>query len=123
MSKETSAKQIILCFKCFVKLISLKKFRNIRKRKKMFPISLIVLFLWISKLILIKANNEVYNQCIRSPKPNVIKCIGQQTLSSLHFIDKMDNFTIVNGLEMIRPDDAKQRSLTEFFVDDPTDFR
>lgn len=89
----------------------------------MFPISLIVLFLWISKLILIKANNEVYNQCIRSPKPNVIKCIGQQTLSSLHFIDKMDNFTIVNGLEMIRPDDAKQRSLTEFFVDDPTDFR
>lgn len=90
---------------------------------KMVPISLIVLFLWFSKLILIKASNEVFNQCIRSPKPSVIKCIGQQTLSSLHNLDKMDNFTIVSGLEMIRPDDGRQRSLTEFFVEDPTDFR
>lgn len=89
----------------------------------MIPISLIVLFVWFSKLILIKASNEVFNQCIRSPKPSVIKCIGQQTLSSLHSLDKMDNFTIVSGLEMIRPDDGRQRSLTEFFVEDPTDFR
>lgn len=35
----------------------------------------------------------------------------------------MDNFTIVSGLEVIRPDDGQQRSLTEFFVEDPTDFR
>lgn len=81
------------------------------------------LFLWIAKLILVRADNEVFNQCIRSPKPNVIKCIGQQTLSSLHYMDKMDNFTIVSGLEMIRPDDGRQRSLTDFFVEDPTDFR
>lgn len=89
----------------------------------MIPISLIVLFVWISKFILIKANNEIFNQCIRSPKPNVVKCIGQQTLSSLIAMDKMDNFTIVSGLEMVRPDDGRQRSLTEFFVNDPTDFR
>lgn len=90
---------------------------------KMVPIPLIVLFIWFSKLMLIKANNEVFNQCIRNPKPSVIKCIGQQTISSLQNIDKMDNFTIVSGLEMIRPDDGRQRSLTEFFVEDPTDFR
>lgn len=89
----------------------------------MVPISLIVVFVWISKLILIKANNEVFNQCIRSPKPNVMKCIGQQTLSSLHYLDKMDNFTLVSGLELIRPENARERSLTEFFVEDPTDFR
>lgn len=89
----------------------------------MIPISLIVLFVWISKLILIKANSEVFNQCIKSPKPNVLRCIGQQTLSSLHSLDKMDNFTIVNGLELIRSDDGQQRSLTEFFVEDPTDIR
>lgn len=90
----------------------------------MVPISFVVLFVWISELILIKANNEVFNQCIRSPKPNVIKCIGQQTISSLHNMDKMDNFTIVSGLEMIRPDDGRQRSgVGEFLADDPTDFR
>lgn len=89
----------------------------------MVPISLIVVFVWISKLILIKANNEVFNQCIRSPQPNVMKCIGQQTLSSLHYLDKMDNFTLVSGLELIRPENARERSLTEFFVEDPTDFR
>lgn len=94
-----------------------------KKKVKMVPISLIVLTVWISKLILIKASNEVFNQCIRSPKPNVIKCIGQQTISSLHNLDKMDNFTIVSGLELIRPENARQRSLTEFFVEDPTDFR
>lgn len=90
----------------------------------MVPLSLIVLFVWISKLILIKANSEVFNQCIRSPKPSVIRCIGQQTLSSLINLEKMDNFTIVSGLEMIRrPDDGRQRSLTDFFVEDPMDFR
>lgn len=104
--------------------ISLKCLRSsFEKKVKMIPISLIVLSVWISKLILIKASNEVFNQCIRSPKPNVIKCIGQQTISSLHNLDKMDNFTIVSGLELIRPENARQRSLTEFFVEDPTDFR
>ena len=89
----------------------------------MVPISLVVLFVWFTKLISIKASNEVFNQCIKSPKPNVIKCIGQQTISSLHSLDKLDNFTIVSGLEVVRPDDVRQRSLTEFFVEDPTDFR
>lgn len=89
----------------------------------MVPITMIVLFVWFLKLSLIQANSEVFNQCIRSPKPNVIKCIGQQTISSLHSLERTDNFTIVSGLEMIRPDDGRQRSLTEFFVEDPTDFR
>lgn len=87
-----------------------------------FP--LIVLFVWISKFILVKGSSEVFNQCIRSsPTPSIMKCIGQQTLSSLQSIDKVDNYTITSGLEMIRSDDGKQRSFAEFFVEDPTDFR
>lgn len=90
----------------------------------MLAISIIVLFVWISKLIVIKGSNEVFNQCVRStPNPGLIKCIGQQTLSSLHYIDKIDNFTITNGLELVRTDAGRERSLTELFVDDPTDFR
>lgn len=114
----------MVCSNC----VRCKIWRDIQKtktrQKKMVPISLIVLFVWISKFILVKADsNEVFNQCIRSPKPNVMRCIGQQTLSSLIMLDKMDNFTIVNGLEMIRPDDGQQRTLTELFVEDPMDFR
>lgn len=90
----------------------------------MVAIPIIVLFVWISKFILVKGNCEVFNQCIRSkPTPGFMKCIGQQTLSSLHSIDRMDNYTITSGLEMIRTDTGKQRSFTEFFVEDPTDIR
>lgn len=90
----------------------------------MVAISIIVVFMWLSKLIVIKASSEVFNQCIRSaPNPSLIKCIGQQTLSSLHDIDKMDNYTITNGFEMKRIDGDRQRSFSEFFVEDPTDFK
>lgn len=83
-----------------------------------------MLFVWITKLIVIKGSSEIFNQCVRStPNPSLIKCIGQQTLSSLHYIDKIDNFTITNGLELVRTDAGRERSITELFVDDPTDFR
>lgn len=87
-------------------------------------ISIIVLFVWLTKLLLVKANNGVFNQCIRStPNPGIIRCIGQQTLSSLHSIDKLDNYTLASGLEIIRPENGKQRTFSDFFVEDPTDFR
>lgn len=91
----------------------------------MVAIPIIVLLVWISRVLLAKASNEVFNQCIRStPNPGIIRCIGQQTISSLHTLDKLDNYTLVSGLEMIRPvNEGQQRTLNDFFVEDPTDFR
>lgn len=90
----------------------------------MLAIHLIVLFVWFTKLFIVKANNEVFNQCIRSnPNPGIIKCIGQQTLTSLHNIDRLDNYTITEGLEIIRQDDGMQRTFSDVFTSDPLDFR
>lgn len=91
----------------------------------MVAIPIIVIFLWISRLMLAKASNGMFNQCIRSkPNPGIVSCIGQQTLSSLQALDKLDNYTLVSGLEIIRPDNGgQQRTFTDFFVEDPTDFR
>lgn len=45
-------------------------------------------------------------------------------MSSLQMLDKLDNYTLVNGLEMIRPSNGGQkRTFADFFVEDPTDFR
>lgn len=91
----------------------------------MVAIPIIVLLVWISRVLLAKASNEVFNQCIRTtPNPGIMRCIGQQTISSLHTLDKLDNYTLVSGLEMIRPaNGGQQRTITDFFVEDPTDFR
>lgn len=91
----------------------------------MVAIPILVLFVWMARLMLAKASNEVFNQCIRStPNPGIMRCIGQQTISSLHRIDKLDNYTLVSGLEMIRPTNGgQQRTFADFFVEDPTDFR
>lgn len=90
----------------------------------MVAISILVFFVWTCKLLLAKASNEVFNQCIRNtPNPGIVRCIGQQTLSSLQMLDKMDNYTIVSGFELIRPANGQQRTFSEFFVEDPSDFR
>lgn len=71
-----------------------------------------------------KGDTEVFNQCIRnSPNPGFLRCIGQQTLSSLHSFDKMDNITVANGFLMMKNDDPMQRTFSDFFTDDPMDFR
>lgn len=45
-------------------------------------------------------------------------------MSSLQALDKLDNYTLANGLEMVRPfNSGHQRTFTDFFVEDPTDFR
>lgn len=93
---------------------------------KMVAFSNLVFFVWTCKFLLVKSSssNEVFNQCIRNtPSPSIMRCIGQQTLSSLQMLDKMDNYTLVNGFELIRPTNGQQRTFSDFFVEDPTDFR
>lgn len=92
--------------------------------KKMGAFPVIVLIMCLSNCISVQGGGEVFNQCIRSsPTPSIMKCIGQQTISSLQNIDKMDNYTITSGFEMMRTDAGRQRSFAEFFVEDPTDIR
>lgn len=91
---------------------------------KMGAFPAIVLIMCLANSISAQGSGDVFNQCIRSSStPNIMKCIGQQTLSSLQSIDKMDNYTITSGFEMMRTDAGRQRSFAEFFVEDPTDFR
>ena len=81
------------------------------------------LLLMIVMLTRVKAENE-FNHCIRGQnRPGFINCLGQQTLSVLHNIDKADNYSFVDGLLMVRPDNVRSRTFADFFTDDPTDFR
>lgn len=90
----------------------------------MIAASIIVLCVWTFEILSAKASNNVFNQCIRSsPQPSFMRCIGQQTISSLQSIDKVDNYTLVSGVEFVRPLDGQQRTFSDFFVNDPTDFR
>lgn len=94
---------------------------NTNKTMAVFVICAILL----SRLFFVNGvNNEVFNHCIRSsPNPGIVQCIGQQTLSSLQYLDKSDNFSIDNGFRLVRTDFERERSLDDFLVDDPTDFR
>lgn len=86
--------------------------------------SFIVVALLMSMLLSANGSNEVFNHCIRSsPNPGLVNCIGQQTISSLHYLDKTDNYSIDSGFELIRTDFERQRSMNDFFIEDPTDFR
>lgn len=90
----------------------------------MFKASFVICAVLLPKLLSASSNNEVFNHCIRSsPNPGLMQCIGQQTLSSLHHLDKTDNFSIASGFEMVRSDFERERSMNDFFVEDPTDFR
>lgn len=83
------------------------------------------LLCWLTKVLVAKADGEVFNQCIRnSPNPGLLRCVGEQTLSSLHNWDKMDNITVANGFMMMRNENnARQRTFSDIFTDDPMDFR
>lgn len=91
----------------------------------LFAVNMFLLLCWLANVSFVKCETEVFNQCIRtSPNPSLLRCIGQQTLSSLHNLNKMDNVTLSTGFTMIRHDDPlQQRSFPEFFTDDPLDFR
>jgi hypothetical protein len=55
---------------------------------------------------------------------NFLNCIKQPALSSLQEIDEMKNYTLIEGLNFIKVDNAAQRSTPMNWLDqDPTDFR
>lgn len=90
----------------------------------MIKTSIVICAVLLAKLLSASSSNEVFNHCIRSsPNPGLMQCIGQQTLSSLDYLDKTDNFSIASGFELVRTDFDRERSMNDFLVDDPTDFK
>lgn len=68
--------------------------------------------------------NETFEYCLKNEmKPGLVSCVGQQVLSSLYRIDELNNFTITNGLTMIKDENIAQRSAPNIFEQDPLDFR
>lgn len=62
--------------------------------------------------------------CLKSqPNPGIIKCVGQQALSSLQTIEDTDNYTITNGLLMIKNENSMLRSIPNILDQDPMDIR
>lgn len=67
---------------------------------------------------------ETLEYCLKNElNPGLVSCVGQQVLSSLNQIDEENNFTITNGLIMIKDDSVSQRSVSNLFDQDPMDFR
>lgn len=67
---------------------------------------------------------ETFEYCLKNEmNPGLVSCVGQQVLSSLYQIDEQNNFTITNGLTMIKDDSVSQRSVPNLFDQDPMDFR
>lgn len=68
--------------------------------------------------------NETLEYCLKNDlNPGIVSCVGQQVLSSLNQIDEQNNFTITNGLTMIKDESVSQRSVSNLFDQDPMDFR
>lgn len=85
----------------------------------------VFLLCWLTRVLVAKGDGEVFQQCIRNtPNPGLLRCVGEQTLSSLQNWDKMDNITVANGFVMMRNENnPRQRTFSEFFTEDPMDFR
>lgn len=67
---------------------------------------------------------ETLEYCLKTDmNPGLVSCVGQQVLSSLSQIDEQNNFTITNGLTMIKDESVSQRSVPNLFDQDPMDFR
>lgn len=82
-------------------------------------------FVFVSiKCVLVSAEQLVLGHCLKKkPNPGLMTCVGQQALSSLNFIDEQADYTIDNGLIMVKDETLSSRSLPNIIDQDPVDFR
>lgn len=80
--------------------------------------------LLLSMFCVCAETKETFEYCLKNEmNPGLISCVGQQVLFSLDQIDEQNNFTITNGLTMIKDEAISQRSVPNLFDQDPMDFR
>ena len=67
---------------------------------------------------------ETFGYCLKS-KPNlgILKCVGQQAISTLQELDEASNLTIGRGITMVKDLSVMPRILPNFIDHDPLDFR
>ncbi|XP_040155580.1 uncharacterized protein LOC120895908 [Anopheles arabiensis] len=77
-------------------------------------------------VITVHAQLDTFDYCIRmTPSPGLLQCAGQQALSSLQFLEEANNFTLTNGLLMIKDESLvpSSRIIPNIVDHDPLDFR
>ncbi|XP_050091240.1 uncharacterized protein LOC126574874 [Anopheles aquasalis] len=74
---------------------------------------------------LVRGQLDEFDYCIRrQPSPGLLRCAGQQALSSLQFLEEANNFTLATGVLMIKDDSLPASRIIPNFIDrDPLDFR
>lgn len=74
---------------------------------------------------LVRGQLDEFDYCIRrTPSPGLLRCAGQQALSSLQFLEEANNFTLATGVLMIKDDSLPASRIIPNFIDrDPLDFR
>ncbi|KFB38739.1 AGAP004132-PA-like protein [Anopheles sinensis] len=75
---------------------------------------------------LARAQLDTFDYCIRmTPSPGLLRCAGQQALTSLQFLEEANNFTLASGLLMIKDESlaASSRIIPNIIDSDPLDFR
>uniref|UniRef100_A0AAG5D2Z3 Protein osiris 10 n=1 Tax=Anopheles atroparvus TaxID=41427 RepID=A0AAG5D2Z3_ANOAO len=73
-----------------------------------------------------RAQLDTFDYCVRmTPSPGLLRCAGQQALTSLQFLEEANNFTLANGLLMIKDESlaASSRIIPNIIDSDPLDFR
>ncbi|XP_049547967.1 uncharacterized protein LOC125959199 [Anopheles darlingi] len=73
----------------------------------------------------VRGQLDEFDYCIRrAPSPGLLRCAGQQALSSLQFLEEANNFTLATGVLMIKDDSLPASRIIPNFIDrDPLDFR
>lgn len=85
---------------------------------------IISVFMCCHVMAIINGELEVLGHCLKAPaSPGFLSCFGQEAITRLQMIDDSSNYTIANGLVMIRSESQASRSLPSFQEQDPMDFR
>jgi hypothetical protein len=86
--------------------------------------ALVILQCAISQSLQIQFTSKSFSSCLKSEKPNLISCVGQQAQETLHQLNIASNFTLVEGVVFSKDETLMGRSAPVNFLDnDPTDFR
>lgn len=68
---------------------------------------------------------ETFGHCLKdnSKDTSLVKCFGKQALSTLQEFENLSNFSLANGLLMVKDEQQMGRSIPNFLDQDPTDLR
>lgn len=80
--------------------------------------------IFLDYIFSINGQLETLGHCLKdnSKDTSIVKCFGRQALSTLQEFDNLSNFSLANGLLMVK-DEQMGRSIPNLLDQDPTDIR